>query len=748
VPQLQLALFPEGITPINGEIGCECREGVATYFYGHLPLFQHPAADRASFRIVTSQMILNGTVREADIVRTFGVPRITVRRSVEKLREEGMESFFIDRRRGSARVVQGEVREQAQQWLQQGVSVPEIARRLQVKANTLHKAIRQGRLHQPKRSVVPAATTAISTKSERSEADSAAPMGYATTRSLDRVAAAMGMMEAAPIEFAAAQDVPEGGVLLALPALLAVGLLRHTPELYSLRPGFYGITSIFLLLALMALARIRSVEQLRYAAPGEWGQLLGLDRIPEVRTLRAKLQLLCQQAGRALDWNIRLAQEWIAAQQESELVFYSDAHVRVYHGDLTPLPRHYVARERLCLRATTDYWINAMDGQPFLFINKAVDPGLLATLRQDLVPFLQAHAPVNEELQRQLDADRLQHRFTLVFDREAYSPEFFREMKAQRIAILSYHKFPGEPWAESEFSEQTVALAGGEVVTMKLAERGTMLSDKLWLREVRKLTESGHQVSILSTNYRADYTVLAVSMFARWAQENFYKYMREHYSLDRLVEYGTEPLPESVLVVNPAWRGLDQQMRRKSGQLQRQQALFAQLSFQEPLSDSALQRFERKKGQLRETIEGLNHELAALKQRRKETPHHLSVKELPETERFSRLATERKHFVDTVKLISYRAEVSMASLLRDRLARHDDAHALLRQIYTSEVDLLPDMEAKTLTVRLHHLTQAAHDEAARHLCEELNATKTIFPGTELRLVYQVGSNHIPRDQEV
>jgi len=111
VPQLQLALFPEGITPINAEIGCECREGVATYFYGHLPLFQHPAADRASFRIVTSQMILNGTVREADIVRTFGVPRITVRRSVEKLREEGMESFFIDRRRGSARVVQGEVRE-------------------------------------------------------------------------------------------------------------------------------------------------------------------------------------------------------------------------------------------------------------------------------------------------------------------------------------------------------------------------------------------------------------------------------------------------------------------------------------------------------------------------------------------------------------------------------------------------------------------------------------------------------------
>jgi transposase-like protein len=692
-------------------------------------------------------MILNGTVREADIVRTFGVPRITVRRSVRKLQQQGVGSFFVDRRRGSARVVKGELREQARQLLEQGVGVPEIAQRLQVKANTLHKAIRQGRLRQPERPVGSAPAPATS-KSERSEADSAAPMGYATTRSLERVAAAMGMLEAAPIEFAAAQDVPEGGVLLALPALLALGLLRHSQNLYALPNGFYGITSIFLLLALMALARIRSVEQLRYAAPGEWGQLLGLDRIPEVRTLRAKLQLLCQQAGRALEWNIRLAREWMAAQQESELVYYADAHVRVYHGDLTPLPRHYVARERLCLRATTDYWINAMDGQPFLFINKAVDPGLLATLRQDLVPFLEAHAPMTEPLQRKLDADRLQHRFTLVFDREAYSPEFFREMKAQRIAILSYHKFPGEPWPEQEFTEQTVSLVSGEAVTMKLAERGSMLSGKLWLREVRKLSESGHQVSILSTNYRADYTVLAASMFARWSQENFYKYMREHYSLDRLVEYGTEPLAESVQVVNPAWRELDRQIRCKGGRLQRQQALFTQLSFQEPLSDSAVRRFERKKGQLRETIEGLSQEVAALKQRRKEMPHHLSVKELPETERFSRLATERKHFVDTIKLISYRAEASMASLLRDHLARHDDAHALLRQIYTTEVDLFPDLEAKTLTVQLHHLTQAAHDEAARHLCEELNATATIFPGTELRLVYQVGSNHVPRDPEV
>jgi hypothetical protein len=565
-------------------------------------------------------------------------------------------------------------------------------------------------------------------------------MGYAATRTSERVAAAMGLLASAPVRFQAACDVPKGGVLLALPALLAVGLLRHTPGLYTLPHGFYGLASIFLLLALMALARIKSIEQLRYVAPGEWGNLLGLDRIPEVRTLRQKLEILCQQAGQAVLWNTELAKEWIAGQRDSELVFYADGHVRVYSGDLTPLPRHYVARERLCLRGTTDYWINAMDGQPFFFVNKEVDPGLLATLRHDLVPWLETHAPAAAELHRRMQDDPHQHRFTLVFDREGYSPEFFDEMKQRRIAILSYHKFPGDAWAADEFSACRVQLAGGEGMTMQLAERGSRLSNGLWVREVRKLSETGRQTSILSTNYRADYTALAASMFARWSQENFYKYMRQHYSLDRLAEYGTEPVPDPIQTVNPAWRRLDSQIRAKTETRRRQLALFGACELQSALAEPEVACYQQKKGQLQDEIENLNRDIDELKKQRKETPHHIPVKDLPESDRFSRLLTERKHFIDTIKLIAYRAETSMAALLRDKLSREEDTRALLRQIYETEVDLIPDLPSNTLIVRLHHLTQAAHDEAVRHLCDELNATETIFPGTELKLVYQLGSS--------
>ena len=215
------------------------------------------------------------------------------------------------------------------------------------------------------------------------------------------------------------------------------------------------------------------------------------------------------------------------------------------------------------------------------------------------------------------------------------------------------------------------------------------------------------------------------------------------------MEYGTEPVPDLTLAVNPAWRKLNSQLRAEAEKRRRQLALFGALDLQE-MADPEVTRYQSRKAQLQEDIENLDRQIDALKQQRKLTPHHIPVKDLPDADRFSRLLTERKHFIDTIKLIAYRAETSMASVLREKLSRADDARALLRQIYDTEVDLIPDLAAKTLTVRLHHLTQAAHDQAVRHLCEQLNATETGFPGSDLKLVYQLGtsgSSQIPRDQE-
>ena len=186
-------------------------------------------------------------------------------------------------------------------------------------------------------------------------------MGVATARSLQRVAASLGQLDAAPLSFEPAEDIPNGGVLCALPALLAFGLLRHTSAHVPLPKGFYPLESIFLLLAYLALGRVPSLEQLRYSSPGEWGKLLGLDCIPEVKTLREKIGVLADDPARSGRWSSALASDWMQANVEAAGVLLLDGHPRVYNGSLTKLPRRYVSREKLCLRATTDYWVNALD---------------------------------------------------------------------------------------------------------------------------------------------------------------------------------------------------------------------------------------------------------------------------------------------------------------------------------------------------------------------------------------------------
>jgi hypothetical protein len=556
---------------------------------------------------------------------------------------------------------------------------------------------------------------------------------------MERVAAAMGALQSAPIQFEASQDVPEGGVLLAVPALLAAGLFQTSQEIYTLPNGYYGMSSVFLLLALMSLARIRSVDQLRYRTPGEWGNLLGLDRIPEVRTLRRKLDLLCAAPGRAARWNTELAKEWMVSPDQGELMLYVDGHVRVYHGDLTNLPRHYVPRQRFYMRATVDYWINALGGQPFFYVNKVVDKGLVAALRDDIAPWIKAHASISEPQRQRAAADPRHPLFTLVFDREGYSPELFEQLADQQIAILSYHRYPKEDWREEEFEAQRVNLAGGEQVTMKLAERGTRLSTGQWIREVRKLGEDGHQVSLLSTVFHRDAAALAVLLMARWSQENYFKYMKEHFGLDALVEYGTEPVPDTVTTVNPAWKQLDSEIRKKHAEMNRCRKLLDMAVLDRLDAEDSIPQYQLQQGKQTEKLENLERQLQPLKEQRKKTPHHIPVKDLPEKDRFTQLLPERKHFLDTIKMICYRAETTMASIIREKMGRTDDARSLLRQIFTTEADLIPDPKAQTLTVHLHHLTQVAHDEAVKHLCENLNATESIFPGSGFRLVYKLGS---------
>lgn len=749
---MQLPIFPAGVTHVTRELAVSKQDGVVTYFNGHMPIFRHDESDIRSFRMITSQFCVTGTVQQAQIARVFGIPVLAVKRAVKRYREQGPEGFYRERVRRGPAVLVPEVLREVQGLLDQGLGVPDAASRVGLKPDTLRKAVQAGRVHRRapagKSSEVADLCLEASTKSQRSRTDNEAEMGVGATNTGDRVAASAGLLagEGVALRFVPAWDVPNGGVLLALPALVVTGLLRHTAKYFRLPKGYYGLPSIFVLLAFLALARLKSIEALRYCAPGEWGKLVGLDRVPEVRTLREKVACLSRE-GQPLAWSAELCREWMEGAPEQAQVLYVDGHVRVYHGDQTELPRHYVSRQKLCLRATADYWVNAMDGQPFFVVHQDVDPGLVQVLENEIVPRLEREVP-GQPTPEELAADPWRHRFLVIFDREGYSPELMGKMKQRRIACMTYRRKPGDDWRPEEFRPREVKLACGQVTTMKLAERGVFLGGKVWVREIRRLTDSGHQTAIVSTDYRSDLAPAAAAMFARWSQENFFRYMREHYNLDRLIEYGTEEIPDTTRVVNPEYRRLDGELRKKASQLSRVAARFGALSLEGEIDPRKMEKYQQEKAELQTEMNHLREQVDALKARRKGVKRHVSLGQLPEQDRFERLRIYSKHLIDTIKMIAYRAETAMAHVLREKMSHHDEARTLLRALYSTEADLVPDEAAGTLTIRLHHLANRAADEAVRHLCADLNSTETVFPGTNLRLVYEMVSSKNPRPQEV
>jgi len=226
--------------------------------------------------------------------------------------------------------------------------------------------------------------------------------------------------------------------------------------------------------------------------------------------------------------------------------------------------------------------------------------------------------------------------------------------------------------------------------------------------------------------------------------------MRQHYGLDRLVEHGTSPLPETTRLVNPAWRALDSQVRSLNGKLTRQRAQFA-ARILEPAQNTpaAAARHELQKGETLATIRQQETQLEDLKTQRKATLHHIEIKDLPPEQRISQLRGGRKHFIDTIKLIAYRSETALVHLARETLKRADDARSFIRGLMKTTVNLRPDAGARELRIELHGQANPIHDGVVAKLCEELNATETHYPGTNLRLKYvPLRSSTFPEGQDV
>ena len=722
--QYRFPLHPAGATEVNEVLAIHEAKGQVAYFAAGVPVFTHAADDQVGRRFAAVQLVELGLAEQTELAPALGLHRTTIHRCRRKVRAAGV-GGLVDARPGpkGRHKLTAPRLQQAQAQLDAGASIRAAATDVGVRESTLRHALDRGDLH--RRGPAPAgAAPAPAGPRARSDRDATSPGGVAVHREVERALAATGGLPEAPPRFAAAEAVRGAGVLCALPALLALGLLTVGERVYgSLRNGFYGLRSILLTGALLALLRVRTPEQLQGQAPGELGRVLGLDRVPEVKTLRRKLGELAERR-QAHVFHRGLADHWL--QQDPDVVgsLYIDGHVRPYHGHAHRLPEAHVARRRLCLPATTDFYVNAQDAAPLFRLTAPANDGLIRMLRTQILP----------ELRRQLGPDR---RVTVVFDREGWSPTLFAELLAAGFDFLTYRKGKTRPWPGPAFTEVTGRVAG-QKVTYTLAEKGVRLTNGLKVREVRRLTATGHQTAVLTNRTDLPALDLAARMFARWQQENFFRYLRHSFALDALVTYAAEPADPGRTVPNPARKRLTRQLAEVRRTLAAREQTYGAEALTNPEGRRPTMRgFKIAHGKLAQAIRTLQATAQRLARRLKALPARVPIGELQPPETVVQLAPEAKLLTDSIKLTAYRAETSLVGLLGPHYARtEEEGRALLRELFTAPADLLPDEATGVLRVRLHSLANPRSNRAVAALCEALTATQTCFPGTNLRLVYE------------
>ena len=722
----ELPLLPERAVILSPDLAL-VREGERlVLFNASGPIYQCREEDRVAVRLGAALAIDLGLAPMTVLAEALDLHRATLHRDQVKYTSGGAEGLRQKKRgpKGPHKLTPAALRK-AQRVLDGGGSLRKAGECAGVSEFAIRHAIK-GRLlrrssmgdSRPARKDADA--KGMTGPRERAAVDQACQAGVATKRELDRVLAATGKLVEAEPEFETVEGVAGAGVLLALPALLHEGLCEVGSEVYAkLRNGFFGLRSVLLTFAFMALLRIKTPEQLTEHAPGELGILLGLDRAPEVKTLRRKLREMGERQLADL-FKRRLTERWAKAAPRELALLYVDGHVRAYHGRKHVLPKHHVQQRGRPLPGTKDFHVNDRRADPLFFVTAEATESLLETLETRLLP----------EVRRLVGPRR---RVTIVFDREGWSPELFAKWKDEGFDVLTYRKGVQSQWQKRFFST-VQGKVGGEKVKYDLAERTVKLSNGLEVREIRRLTGDGHQTAVITTHDKLPLLAVAHRMFSRWRQENFFRYMRHEFALDHLCTNGVEPADPKREVPHPERTRLEKKLQ--SVRSARTRLLEHALKLV-PGKTTRVGKRLVDEVELDQLIQNREAEIRKLSARIDKLPKHLPIEQILEPDKIVRLERERKVLVDAIKLIAYRAESALARLVEPLFKRHEDeARKFLKSVFRATADIIPDRRNRRLTVRFHGLANPRATRALGELCALVNEDELLYPGSDLHLHFE------------
>ena len=750
---------PSNTVVINPRCSLRIEADQRVIVVAGLPMHHYRVEDAVAEAYAMVFLVESGFAQQTDVARAFSRSVRTIRRYQERYAAGGMAALSREEgwRRGRRRI-SGKRLRSIEMMKSQGMSNRAIAHRLGVSENAIRKLVGPSKpaasaqlalpaiptaAEKPAATGAPVGTPAMAdtkggdvsaeagsrdrdpiTAPEAANDDEPVPMSLdcdAEDRTLDRQLAYLGLLDDAAPLFREGSSVSGVGVLLALPCLVESGIFRISRKLYGeIGPAFYGLRTTLLTLLLMALLRIKRPEHLKERDPAAFGRLLGLDRAPEVKTLRRRLTRLAAHHC-AEQLGAELAR--VRVDQRGHLMgfLYVDGHVRAYHGQRAISSNAYVARRHLAMPATTDYWINDSSGDPLLVITGEVDAALTKAMPRLL-------REVREVVGEQ--------RVTIVFDRGGWSQKLFAAMIKDGFDVLTYRKGRCRRINEQRFVHRRAKLDGRFVEYLLHDQPVRFLKGRLRLRQVTRLCDGGHQTNVITSLWDLRDIEVAYRMFDRWRQENFFKYMREEFLLDALVDYQIEPEDPTRTIPNPERRTLDKEIRAARVDVARLEGqLGAAAATNAERRRPTMRGFKIAHSKLGKQLRNARAHLSRLLNQRRDAPKRVEVRELDDRA-LVKLATERKHLTDIIKMVAYQVESDLLALLQPHYARVDqEGRTLLHELFAAAGDIrVSDSE---LNITLAPLSSPHRTRAAQALCEILDKTATTFPGSRLRIRFAV-----------
>lgn len=745
VSQPVLPMLPAEARSIGASAGLlEGPEGGVVFVFG-LATFSYAASDEAGRRLAAVQLVASKIARSVEVASAFGVSGVTLWKWGRDYASGGVAGLLRARTgpKGPIKLTTA-LRARIVELDATGLTLLKIAAKVGVSTATVRVAL--GRIAPLARPAAEAAPTSdplddAATAEGDLEADEAddvelVVLAAPVARTADRVAARFGELVEAPVVLTQGAQLPMAGLLLALPGLEMTGLLQVATETFPpMSKGFYGLRATLLTGVLLALLREPRAEGATRIRPADLGRLLGLDRAPEVKTLRRKLaELAGHRRGAALQ--AALGRHHVDTRPEAVGFLYLDGHVRVYTGT-RELPKTHIARMRIAGPATEETWVGDAEGDPVMVITAAPSQSLAAELAR-LLPDLRAL----------IGNDR---RATVVFDRGGYSPQVFVEIITAGFDVLTYFKGNWARSADEAFTTVDFTAPDGTTQTYELAERPIGLpvparpstaggpgkpASTLTLRLIVRRGPGGHQTPILTNRTDLSAAQIAYRMAARWRQENYFKYAREHFALDALDSYADQPDDPTRLVPNPGKAHARQRISDARAQL-----AAAHTGVSDAIAAATTAARQPGAGGKATVNPAAGQSLAAAQDdlTRAELDSRATVSHLPlgQVRPGSRLLeTETKLLTHAIRMSAYNSESALARLLRPHYARgEDEARALLREAFTLTGDL--QITDNVLHVRLDPASAPRRSKALAALCAELTDTATRYPGTDLTLAYSV-----------